>query len=71
MHLSHHFGYLDQSGLTWFGEEPKSTARVFVASPNGELAEVPDEPTALVPDSPPAEALEELRRTPRLPNEHP
>lgn len=51
MHSSDHFGSLDQSGLTGFGEEPKSAARVFVASPKGELAEVPDEPTALVPDS--------------------
>lgn len=60
-------GYLDASGLTWYGEEPKSAARVFVAGPSGDVAQVRREPISLAPEPPPAGAIEELRRTPDFP----
>jgi hypothetical protein len=60
-------GYLDDTGLTWFGEPPMTLSRVFVASSQG----VTETPLASKPgplENPSLEAVEELRRTPTFPS---
>jgi len=58
-------GYLDENGLTWYGEPPMTPARVFIASAAGVQAQpCTPEPVAVSPPS--EEAIEELRRTPQF-----
>lgn len=59
-------GYLDETGLTWYGEEPETSGKVFVAGKGG-IVETSEDPVALVPPPPPQEAVDELRRTPIFP----
>ena len=59
-------GYLDEKGLTWYGEEPRSSGRVFVVSPTGESADTRSDPLPLAPEPPCEEAIDELRRTPEF-----
>ena len=61
-------GYLDEGGLTWYGdEEPDVSARAFIVDSNGTAAPVPTTIDSSARVTVKSEAVDELRRTPAFP----